>query len=108
MSGGNESALDLAARRLERAVHILEQRLAERLKTAGAEAGGLFDADRASLAAQLDEARARERDLSHRRWPEPADARGAMTLEDARHEPGRSCLLVIGRRSAAAFPSAAG
>ena len=62
MSGG-ESALDLAARRLEQAVHVLEQRLAQRLKAAGAEAGGLFDADRAKLASELDEARARERDL---------------------------------------------
>jgi hypothetical protein len=62
MSGG-ESALDLAARRLEQAVHVLEQRLAQRLKAAGAEAGGLFDADRANLAAQLDESRAREKEL---------------------------------------------
>jgi hypothetical protein len=61
MSG--ESALDLAARRLEQAVHVLEQRLAQRLKAAGDKAGGLFDADRAKLAAQLDEARAREREL---------------------------------------------
>ena len=60
---GSESALDLAAKRLERAVHVLEQRLAERLKEAGAEAGGLFDQDRANLAAQLDDARAREREL---------------------------------------------
>ena len=62
MSG--ENALELAAKRLERAVFLLEQRLAERLKTAGAEAGGLFDADRAKLAAELDEARARERELA--------------------------------------------
>ena len=62
MSGG-ESALEVAAKRLERAVHVLEQRLTERLKEAGAEAGGLFDQDRANLATQLDEARARERDL---------------------------------------------
>jgi hypothetical protein len=62
MSNG-ESALDVAARRLEQAVHRLEQRLAQRLKTAGAEAGGLFDQDRANLAAELDEARAREREL---------------------------------------------
>jgi len=61
MSG--ESALDLAARRLEQAVHVLEQRLAQRLKAAGEDAGGLFDQDRANLAAQLDEARAREREL---------------------------------------------
>lgn len=59
----SESALDLSARRLERAVQLLEQRLAERLKTAGAEAGGLFDQDRAKLAAELDQARAREREL---------------------------------------------
>lgn len=62
MSPG-ESALDLAARRLERAVHLLEQRLDQRLKQAGAEAGGLFDQDRAKLAAELDHARAREREL---------------------------------------------
>jgi len=61
MSG--ESALDLAARRLEQAVHVLEQRLAQRLKTAGDAVGGLFDQDRAELAAQLDESRAREREL---------------------------------------------
>jgi hypothetical protein len=61
MSG--ESALDLAARRLEQAVHVLEQRLTQRLKAAGEDAGGLFDQDRANLAAQLDEARAREREL---------------------------------------------
>jgi exonuclease VII small subunit len=62
MSNG-ESALDLAARRLEQAVNLLEQRLAQRLKTAEAEVGGLFDQDRAKLAAELDEARAREREL---------------------------------------------
>lgn len=61
MSG--DSALDLAARRLEQAVHVLEQRLAQRLKDAGAKADGLFDQDRAKLAAELDEARAREREL---------------------------------------------
>jgi len=62
MSSG-ESALDLAARRLEQALHVLEQRLGQRLKAAGAEAGGLFDQDRANLAAELDDARAREREL---------------------------------------------
>ena len=60
MSGG-ESALELAARRLEQAVHVLEQRLAQRLKAA--QAGGAFEADRAKLAAELDESRAREREL---------------------------------------------
>jgi hypothetical protein len=56
-----ESALDAAARRLEQAVHVLEQRLAQRLKAAGD--GALFDQDRTRLAAELDEARAREREL---------------------------------------------
>jgi hypothetical protein len=60
MNGG-ESALDLAAKRLERAIALLEQRLAEKLKAAGD--GGLFDQDRARLAAELDQARAREREL---------------------------------------------
>jgi hypothetical protein len=58
-----DSALDLAAKRLERALLMLEQRLAERLKQAGEEVGGLFDQDRAKLAAELDESRARERAL---------------------------------------------
>jgi len=56
-----ESVLDLAARRLEAAVHALEQRLAQKLK--GAADGELFEQDRAKLAAELDEARAREREL---------------------------------------------
>ena len=59
----DDSALDLAAKRLESAVHVLEQRLSQRLKAAGADAGGLFDQDRANLATQLDQARAREREL---------------------------------------------
>ena len=64
MSGESEgSALDLAARRLERALGVLEQRMSERVREAGAEAGGLFDADRARLAAELDASRARERAL---------------------------------------------
>jgi len=58
-----ESALETAAKRLESAVHVLEQRLAARLKEAGAAADGLFDQDRANLAAELDQSRAREREL---------------------------------------------
>ena len=58
-----ETALDLAARRLENALHVLEQRLSKRLREASAEAGGLFDQDRAKLAAELDQAKAREREL---------------------------------------------
>lgn len=64
MSGESEGgALDLAVRRLERALAVLEQRMSERVREAGAEAGGLFDADRARLAAELDASRARERAL---------------------------------------------
>lgn len=58
-----DSALDLAAKRLERAVMVLEQRLTERVAQAGAEVGGLFDQDRSDLAQQLDQARSRERQL---------------------------------------------
>lgn len=64
MTGEAEgSALDLAARRLERAVAMLEGRMAGKMAVAGAEAGGLFDQDRARLATELDAARARERAL---------------------------------------------
>jgi len=58
-----ETSLDLAAKRLENALHVLEQRLSKRLREASAEAGGLFDQDRAKLAAELDQAKAREREL---------------------------------------------
>jgi len=54
-----ETALDLAAKRLERALAGLEQRLARD----GGAAGGLFDQDQARLAAELTAARAREREL---------------------------------------------
>jgi hypothetical protein len=69
-----ESALDLAAKRLESALHILEQRLTRRLSEASAEAGDLFDQDRAKLAAELDDARAREREL------EEAGAQASVAL----------------------------
>ncbi|MDE2489076.1 MAG: DUF4164 family protein [Alphaproteobacteria bacterium] len=78
MSG--ESALELAARRLERAVMALEQRLGERVKAAGAQAGGLFEQDRANLAAELDEARARERALEEA-GAEASAALGRAILE---------------------------
>ncbi|MEO8113353.1 MAG: DUF4164 family protein [Phenylobacterium sp.] len=73
-----ENSLELAAKRLERAVLLLEQRLGERLKTAGA--GGLFDQDRAKLAAELDKARARERELEEA-GAEAAAALGRAILE---------------------------
>lgn len=58
-----DSALDLAARRLERAISMLESRMADKMAQASAAAGGLFDQDRAKLAADLDAAKARERAL---------------------------------------------
>ena len=60
---GAESAIDQAARRLERALALLEQRLADRLARSSAEIGGLFDQDRSKLADELDAARARQREL---------------------------------------------
>ena len=60
---GAESALDAAARRLDRAVSVLETRLGGLMSTAKAEVNGLFDQDRAKLAADLDAARGREREL---------------------------------------------
>jgi hypothetical protein len=60
---GGDSALDLAARRLERALAMLEQRLAQRIAEASAGAGAMLNEDRAQLAVQLDGARSRERQL---------------------------------------------
>jgi hypothetical protein len=78
MSGEAEgSALDLAVRRLERALGVLEQRMAERVREAGAEVGGLFDNDRARLAAELDASRAREKAL------EEAGAQASQALSKA-------------------------
>lgn len=56
----DESALDQAARRLDRALALLEQELAGR--RAGGE-GELFDPARNGLAAELERSRAREREL---------------------------------------------
>ena len=60
---GQGGRLEAAAQKLDRAVTMLEQRLAKRLAEAGASAGDLFDLDRTKLAADLDAARAREREL---------------------------------------------
>jgi len=77
MSQG-ESTLDLAAKRLESAIHVLEQRLSQKLREAGA--GGLFEQDRAKLAAELDQARSREREL------EEAGAQASVALGRAIQE----------------------
>ena len=57
----DEDPIDMAAKRLDRAVLLLEQRLSR--LSGEAEAGGLFDQDRSKLASELDAARAREREL---------------------------------------------
>jgi hypothetical protein len=62
-AGATEGAVELAARRLERAIAGPEQRLATKIAQASAGAGTAFDQDRAQLAAALDDARAREREL---------------------------------------------
>ena len=58
-----ESPLDAAARRLDRALSLLGSRVSELAERAEAGAGGLFDYDRSKLAAELDAARAREKEL---------------------------------------------
>jgi hypothetical protein len=55
--------LEAAERRLEHVMLMLEQRLASRLSEASAAAGGLIDRERAQLAAELDVARGRQREL---------------------------------------------
>jgi hypothetical protein len=49
---GADDRIDQAAKRLERAVALLEQRLSR--LSGEAQAGGLFDEDRAKLAGELD------------------------------------------------------
>lgn len=78
MSGSGR--LDVAVRRLERATSMLEQRLGHRVAEAGAQVGGLFDLDRARLAADLDASRGRERELSE------AAAQALATVEKAMAE----------------------
>ena len=72
-----ENAVELAARRLERAIAQLEQRVAQRIAQASAGAGAPFDEDRAMLAAALDKARGREREL------EEAGAAASNALAEA-------------------------
>ncbi len=77
---GRSGRLDVAIRRLERAMALLDQRMAHRLAEAGAQVGGLFDQDRAQLAADLDASRAREREL------EEAGAQASEALAKAMEE----------------------
>jgi len=55
--------LDVAIHRLDRALGQLELRVAAMLSEAETTNAGLFDQDRAKLAAELDAARSREREL---------------------------------------------
>ena len=57
------SALDTAVRRLDRAIGALEARLSARLVELERDDGELFNQDRTKLAAELDAARAREKQL---------------------------------------------
>lgn len=91
---GREGRIDLAIRRLERATALLEQRLSRRVAEAGAEAGGLFDLDRAQLATELDGARARERDLV------AAGAEARAAVAQAITEVQAAMATVSGRRNA--------
>jgi hypothetical protein len=77
---GQSGRLDIAVRRVERAMMLLEQRLARKVAEAGAQAGDLFDHDRAQLAADLDSCRGRVREL------EEAGAQAAAALDAAMAE----------------------
>jgi len=59
---GEGGALEAAIQRLDRALAQLEVRT-QTLQAQAGDGGGLFDQDRAKLAAELDAARGRERDL---------------------------------------------
>ena len=76
-SSGASGALDSAVRRLERAISLLEQRMESRLAEAGSRADGIMDHDRAHLAVELDQSRARERQL------EEAGAAASLALDRA-------------------------
>jgi hypothetical protein len=74
---GRVSRIDLAIRRIDRAVTLLAQRIERRVAEAEAQSGSLVDTDRARLAAELDDARGRERDL------EAAGAEASAALANA-------------------------
>jgi len=77
---GQGGRLEAATQKLERAVTMLEQRLAKHMAEAGAAAGDLFDQDRTKLATDLDAARAHEREL------EEAGAQASQALARAMAE----------------------
>lgn len=72
-----EGRIDQALRRLDSAATLLEQRLERHVARAAARAGSVFDADRTSLATELDAARGREKAL------EAAAAEASAALGEA-------------------------
>jgi hypothetical protein len=72
-----EIRIDRAVRRLDRAATLLDQRISRRIAEAEAQGGSLIDGDRARLAAELDAARGREREL------EAAGAQASQALATA-------------------------
>jgi len=62
-NGDEDGPLAAAAKRLDRALALLESHVKSLSDRAEGSAGGLFDHDRAKLASELDSARAREREL---------------------------------------------
>ncbi len=91
MTDGDEGeALASATRRLDRAVALLEQSIQSRLAAASDRAGGAMDQDRAVLAAELDHARSRERQL------EEAGAAASRALDRAISE----IRFALGREAA--------
>ena len=75
--GADASPLEAAASRLERALSLLESRVNDLASRADSTNGGLFDFDRSKLASELDDARARERQL------EEAGAEASRALGEA-------------------------
>ena len=76
----SETRIERAVRRLDRAATLLEQRISRRIAEAQAQGGSLIDEDRARLAAELDAARGREREL------EAAGAQASQALAAAIEE----------------------
>ncbi len=72
-----DNPLEAAVRRLDRALALLEGRIEELSGRAEGASGGLFDFDRSNLAAELDQARAREHAL------EAAGAEASQALGEA-------------------------
>jgi len=62
-SSADDGGIEAAAQRLDRAVQLLEAQVKSRAEKVEGGEGGLFDHDRAKLAAELDVSRSREKEL---------------------------------------------